>query len=77
MFQLFLLEYEPTNKARVDNEIAAVVYYEKACMEFLVKNYRKAEELILKSEELDKRIHYSQEAMKNTLALMKERKVFN
>lgn len=77
LYDAVLLEYEPTNKARVDNEIAAVVYYEKACMEFMVKNYRKAEELILKSEELDKRIHHSQEGMKNTLALMKERKVFN
>lgn len=77
LYDAILLEYEPTNKARVDNEIAAVCYYAKACMEFQIKNYRKAEELILKSEELDKRIHHSQEGMKNTLALMKERKVFN
>ena len=78
LYDAALVEYEPDNKkARVDNEIAAVCYYAKACQEFMLNNYRKAEEYILKSEELDPRIHHSQEAMKNTLALLKERKVFN
>ena len=78
IYDMALLEYEPdTKKARVDNEIAATIYYEKACMEFILQHYRKAEELILKSEELDGKIHHSQEAMKDVLALMKQRKVFN
>jgi hypothetical protein len=73
-----LMEYEPKDKkARVDNEIAAVCYYQKACVEFYLKNYRKAEELILKSESLDKRIHFSQENMKDLLKLLRDRKVFN
>ncbi|WP_430406407.1 hypothetical protein [Fluviicola sp.] len=73
-----LLEHEPKDKkARVDNEIAAVCYYQKACVEFYLKNYRKAEELILKSESLDKRIHFSQENMKDLLSLLRARKVFN
>lgn len=78
LYDAALLEFEPDNKkARVDNEIAAVCYYAKACMEFTLNNYRKAEEYILKSEELDPRIHHSQEAMKSTLALLKARRVFN
>lgn len=78
IYDLALMEYEPNEKkARVDNEIAATIYYEKACIEFTLQNYRKAEELILKSESLDSRIHNSQEAMKDVLALMKQRKVFN
>jgi hypothetical protein len=73
-----LMEHEPKDKkARVDNEIAAVCYYQKACVEFYLKNYRKAEELILKSESLDKRIHFSQENMKDLLSLLRTRKVFN
>ncbi|MDF3027107.1 MAG: hypothetical protein K0S23_1414 [Fluviicola sp.] len=73
-----LLEYEPgSKKNRVDNEIAAVCYYQKACVEFYLKDYRKAEELILKSESLDKRIHFSQENMKDLLKLLRDRKVFN
>ncbi len=73
-----LLEHEPKDKkARVDNEIAAVCYYQKASVEFYLKNYRKAEELILKSESLDKRIHFSQENMKDLLKLLRDRKVFN
>lgn len=73
-----LLEYEPgSKKNRVNNEIAAVCYYQKACVEFYLKNYRKAEELILKSESLDKRIHFSQENMKDLLKLLRDRKVFN
>lgn len=77
LYDMALIEYEPGKKSRIDNEMAAVIYYEKACMEFLLNNYRKAEEYILKSEELDPRIHHSQESMKNLLALLKERKVFN
>lgn len=73
-----LLEYEPgSKKNRVNNEIAAVCYYEKACVEFYLKNYRKAEELILKSESLDKHMHFSQENMKDLLKLLRDRKVFN
>lgn len=73
-----LLEHEPKDKkARVDNEIAAVCFYQKACVEFYLKNYRKAEEFILKSESLDKRIHFSQENLKDLLSLLRERKVFN
>jgi len=73
-----LLEYEPgSKKNRVNNEIAAVCYYQKACVEFYLKNYRKAEELILKSESLDKRIHFSQENMKDLVKLLRDRKVFN
>ena len=73
-----LLEYEPgSKKNRVNNEIAAVCYYQKACVEFYLKNYRKAEELILKSESLDRRIHFSQENMKDLLSLLRTRKVFN
>lgn len=73
-----LLEFEPKDKkARVDKEIAAVCYYQKACVEFYLKNYRGAEELILKSESLDKRIHFSQENMKDLLKLLRDRKVFN
>ncbi len=73
-----LLEYEPgSKKNRVNNEIAAVCYYQKASVEFYLKNYRKAEELILKSESLDKRIHFSQENMKDLLKLLRDRKVFN
>ncbi|AEA42286.1 hypothetical protein [Fluviicola taffensis] len=73
-----LLEHEPKDKkARIDNEVAAVCYYQKACVEFYLKNYRKAEELILKSESLDKRIHFSQENLKDLLKLLRDRKVFN
>ena len=73
-----LLEYEPgSKKNRVNNEIAAVCYYQKACVEFYLKNYRMAEEFVLKSESLDKRIHFSQENMKDLLKLLRDRKVFN
>lgn len=78
MYDEALLEHEPKDKkARIDNEVAAVCYYEKACVEFYLKNYRKADELILKSESLDKRIHFSQENMKDLLKLLRDRKVFN
>ena len=78
IYDAAMMEFEPENKkARIDKEIAAVVYYAKACQEFMLSNYRKAEEYILKSEEFDSRIHHSQEAMKNTLSLLRQRKVFN
>lgn len=79
LYEEALMEYEPngSKKNRVNNEIAAVCYYQKACVEFYLKNYRKAEELILKSESLDKRIHFSQENMKDLLKLLRDRKVFN
>jgi len=78
IYDAALIEHEPENKkARIDNEVAAVCFYEKACMEFILQHYRAAEELILKSEALDPKIHYSQEGMKDVLQLMKERKVFN
>jgi len=78
LYDAAMVEYEPDNKkARIDSEIAAVCYYAKACQEFMLNNYRKAEEYILKSEEFDSRIHHSQEGMKNALSLMKQRKVFN
>lgn len=78
IYDAAMTEHEPENKkARIDNEVAAVCLYEKACMEFILQHYRAAEELILKSEALDPKIHYSQEGMKDVLTLMKERKVFN
>ncbi len=78
LYDAALIEFEPeSKKARVDKEIAAVCYYARACQEFTLNNYRKAEEYILKSEELDPRIHHSQEGMKNALSLLKQRKVFN
>ena len=39
-------------------------------------DYKKAQELILKSEELDRRIHFTQEGLKDALKLMQERKMF-
>ncbi len=79
LYDEVMMEYEPqgSKKNRVNNEIAAVCYYQKACVEFYLKNYRKAEELILKSESLDKRIHFSQENMKDLVKLLRDRKVFN
>lgn len=73
-----LQEHDPNNKkARIDNEVAAVCYYYKAYAYFVMKQFHEAEEAILKSEELDKRIHFSQEQLKDMIALMKERKMFN
>ncbi len=63
-------------KVRVNDEIAAVCYYQMATIHLCVKNYVKAQELVIKSESLDKRIHFTQEQMKVTLALMKERGAF-
>jgi hypothetical protein len=78
LYDSALMEHEPSDKkARIDNEVAAVCYYQKACVQFYLKNYKRAEELILKSESLDKRIHFSQENMKDLVKLLRDRKVFN
>lgn len=72
-----LKEHNPEDrKARVDNEIAAVCLYYQAYAAFVTKDYKKAQELILKSEELDRRIHFTQEGLKDALKLMQERKMF-
>lgn len=72
-----LMEHEPDNKkARIDNEVAAVLYYDKACIFFALKQYKEAYEMIMKSEELDKRIHITQEYLKDYLTTMKERRMF-
>lgn len=71
-----LKEHNPEDrKARVDNEIAAVCYYYKAYAAFVTKDYKKAQEYILKSEELDRRIHFTQEGLKDALKLMQDRKM--
>lgn len=71
-----LKEHNPEDrKARVDNEIAAVCYYYKAYAAFVTKDYKKAQEFILKSEELDRRIHFTQEGLKDALKLMQDRKM--
>lgn len=73
-----LFEHNPDDrKARIDNEVAAVCYYQKAAIAFYLKNYKQAEEWVLKSEELDRRIHFSQENLKYLVTLLRERKVFN
>lgn len=78
IYEQALKEYEPeSKKVRVNDEIAAVCYYALACINTVVKDYRKANEQILKSEELDKRIHHSQESLKVKLQLLKDRKVFS
>lgn len=72
-----LQEHDPNSKkSRIDNEVAAVCYYYKAYAYFALKQYKEANEAILKSEELDKRIHYTQERLKDMMNLMKERKMF-
>ncbi len=73
-----LTEHEPENKkARIDNEVAAVLYYDKAFIFFALKQYKEANEMIVKSESLDKRTHYTQETLKDLLVTMKERKMYN
>lgn len=78
LIELAINEHEPENKkARIDNEVAAVCFYYKAYIFFAMKRFTEANEMILKSESLDKRIHFSQEELKKTLATMKERNMYN
>lgn len=73
-----LQQHDPNSKkARIDNEVAAVCYYYKAYSLFAQKMYKESYDAIMKSEELDKRIHYTQERLKDMITLMKDRKMFS
>lgn len=63
-------------KVRVNAEIGAVCNYMLAVLNFAAKKYAMANDLILKSEGLDKRIHFTQEQLKDTLKKMQDKKVF-
>lgn len=63
-------------KAMIDKEVGALCYYMKALIHFKAKDYTKAMEYITKSEELDKRLHMSQEAIKRDLTELQVRKAF-
>lgn len=63
-------------KVRVNSEIGAVCNYMIAAIHFATKDYAKANELILISEELDKRIHFTQEGLKDVCAKLKEKGAF-
>lgn len=63
-------------KVRVNAEIGGVCNYMLSCINFAVRNYSKANELILISEGLDKRIHYTQEQLKDALKNLKDRQAF-
>jgi hypothetical protein len=72
-----LTEYVPEQKKmRVNDEIAAVCHYALAAISFSVKDYPKAYSEIITSESIDKNIHFSQEALKQICALLRERRVF-
>lgn len=72
-----LQEHDPySKKARIDNEVASVCHYYIAYAYFVRKMYKEAYDTIMKSEELDKRIHFSQERLKDMMNLMKDRKMF-
>ncbi|MFN5416628.1 MAG: hypothetical protein ACK5B9_06185 [Flavobacteriia bacterium] len=63
-------------KVRVNSEIGGVCNYMLSCINFAVRDYSKANELILISEGLDKRIHYTQEQLKDALKNLQDRKAF-
>lgn len=63
-------------KVRVNSEVGALCDYMMALVYFCSKDYAKANELILASEELDKRLHFSQEALKDSCQKLKNKKAF-
>ncbi|MBI1836789.1 MAG: hypothetical protein HYR91_05935 [Flavobacteriia bacterium] len=67
---------EEEKKVRVNSEVGALCYYELAYYYFATKNYSKANEYIIKSESLDKRINYTQEQLKDVCADLQKRKAF-
>lgn len=63
-------------KVRVNSEIGAVCNYMLASINFHAKNYTKAHEQIQISEGLDKRIHFTQEMLKDTCQKLKDKGAF-
>ncbi|MGV3632043.1 MAG: hypothetical protein ACO1O6_12610 [Bacteroidota bacterium] len=63
-------------KVRVNSEVGALCDYMLALIYFCSKDYAKANELILASEDLDKRLHFSQEALKDSCRKLKDKKAF-
>ncbi|MCE3295544.1 MAG: hypothetical protein K0R65_1258 [Crocinitomicaceae bacterium] len=63
-------------KARVNSEVGALCDYMLALVYFCSKDYAKANELILASESLDKRLHSSQEAIKDSCKKLKDKNAF-
>jgi hypothetical protein len=63
-------------KVRVNSEVGALCDYMLALVYFCSKDYAKAHELILASEELDKRLHFSQEAIKDSCKKLKDKNAF-
>ncbi len=72
-----LTELDTENKkARIDSEVGALCYYYKAYVAFLQGNLALANENIMKSEELDKKLHYTQQDLVNNLTKMQTRGMF-
>lgn len=63
-------------KVRVNAEIGAVCNYMLATIYFHVKDYAKAHELIQISEGLDRKIHFTQENLKDVCQKLKDKGAF-
>ena len=63
-------------KVRVNSEVGALCDYMLALVYFCSKDYAKAHELITASESLDKRLHFSQENLKDSCQKLKDKKAF-
>ena len=77
VFQESLLDLNTEErKVRVNSEVGALCDYMLALIYFCSKDYSKASEFILASEGLDKRLHFTQEILKDSCQKLKDKKAF-